>query len=322
MLYLRGGMWKDKRIVSQEWVKASTQNIMKTSGEYGDFDYGYHLWVGKKQPSFLFNGMYGQNVLGFFGSDILIVSNAGNNEFFQKGAYYDIAEKYFGAYSPAERLPRNPSSENSLRALEKSLKEPPQPLITKILGILHPLPPQCALLDGKVFTADGKSRIVGLLPLMAQVLQNNFSRGIKAFAFSVQKNVFTLTVEENDAKYNVPIGFSEAKYTTLDIHGEPYILGTQGVFRKNEDGNTVLKLKLSFLEISNSRDLKLTFDGDSLKAEFAEHPGLPQIKMYMNSLGTIGKLLDSLVSKLDPDFLDFKLKSVFEPVITFSLAEK
>jgi hypothetical protein len=322
MLFLRGGVWNGKRIISEEWIKTSTQNIMKTSAEYGDFDYGYHLWVGKNHFSFLFNGMYGQNVLGFFDSDVLIVSNAGNDEFFQKGTYYDIAEKYFGSYSPAKSLPKNPSAESSLRALEKSLKSPPQPLINKILDFLQPLPPQCAHLDGKTFTVNDKSKIIGLFPLMAQVLQNNFSQGIKSLSFSVKNNVFTLIVEENDAKYEVPIGFGDAKYSTLDIHGEPYILGTQGVFRENEDGNTVLKLTFSFLEISNSRNLKLTLDGDNLKAEFIEHPGLTQIKMYMASLGTVGKLVDTLFSKLDPDFLDFKLKNVFEPTLTFGLEKK
>lgn len=319
MLFLRGGIWNGKRIVSEEWVTASTQNILKTSDEYGNFNYGYHLWVGKKQPSFLFNGMYGQNVLGFFNNDILIVSNAGNDEFFQKGRYYEIAEKYFGAYVPAERLPRNPVAERSLRTLEKSLKESQQPLITKIFGLVNHLPPQCSHLNGKVFVTDSKSKVVSLLPLMAQVLQNNFGKGIKAFSFAIKNGDFMLTVEESDESYEVPIGFADAKYTTLNIHGEPYMLGTQGVFRENEDGNTVLKLTLSFLEISNSRNLKLTFEGNNIKVEFLEHPGLKQIKIYMASLGTVGKLLDSLFSKLDPDFLDFKLRNIFEPVLNLSI---
>ena len=33
----------------------------KTPEEIGDFDYGYQIWVGRREDTFLFNGMLGQN---------------------------------------------------------------------------------------------------------------------------------------------------------------------------------------------------------------------------------------------------------------------
>lgn len=322
MLILRGGIWNGKRIISESWIKASTQSIMKTTPDYGEFDYGYHLWVGKKHNSFLFNGMFGQNVLGFFDSDILIVSNAGNDEFFHKATYYDIVEKYFGSYFPSKHLSKDSTAEKRLRRLEERISKTPQPLMTKILTVLRPIPPQCVMLNGKSYVTDDKLKGIGLFPLMSQVLQNNFSKGIKAFTFSLKNGEFYITVEENESTHEIPLGFSEPKYKTLDINGESYLLGSQGCFCENEDGNMVLKLTLSFLEIANSRNLKFIFDGDDLKVEFKEHPGLMQIKLYMASLGTIGKLIDSLFSRLDPDFMDFKLKSIFEPVLTANLDKK
>jgi hypothetical protein len=320
MLYLLGGVWKGKRIISAEWLKASTQNIMKTSAELGGFDYGYHIWVGKSQPSFLFNGMFGQNVLGFFDTGILLVSNAGNDELFQQGAYYSIAEKYFGrGFSPADKLPKNYSAERRLRILEKSLGKTPPSFLAKFLCLFRPLPKQCVQLIGKSFIIDGKIKSVGLFPLIAQVLQNNFTQGIKSFAFSVKNETFMLLIDENDCSYEIPIGFSEAKYSNVNIHGEPYILAAEGSFSENEDGNLVLLLKLYFIEIANSRSVKFTFDGDNIRIDFSDRPGLTQIKLYISSLGTVGKMIDLIFSKIDPDFLDFKLKNIFEPVMFASL---
>ena len=47
--------------------------------------------------------MFGQNVLGFFDSGILLVSNAGNNELFQQNSYYEIASRFFA--KPEEGRP-------------------------------------------------------------------------------------------------------------------------------------------------------------------------------------------------------------------------
>ncbi len=316
-LYLQKGIWNGKRIISESWVLESTQNIMKTPERFGDFDYGYHIWVGRKQRKFLFNGMFGQNVLGFFDSNVLVAANAGNNDMFQQSSFFPITEKYFGAdFRPADRLPENHSAEKLLRKTETGLAKPRVSFFAKYFGNAGALPKPCASLSGKTYIMDGKIRSVGLLPLFAQIIQNNYSKGLKAVSFSVINGSFYIGVIENDEAYQIPVGFNNAKYCDVSIHGEPYMLGALGSFNKDDDGNTVLLMRFSFLEIANSRTMRFTFTGDEVIVEFSERPGVQQIKMYISCIETMGRLLRSIFSVVDPDFLDFKLERIFEPVIT------
>ena len=74
-LVLNKGRWKRKRIVSEEWITMMTTACMTAPESYGDFNYGFQTWVGRKSKSFLFSGMLGQDVLGFWENNVLLVSN-------------------------------------------------------------------------------------------------------------------------------------------------------------------------------------------------------------------------------------------------------
>ncbi len=319
-LYLQGGVWNGKRIISEEWVRESSQNIMKTPERFGDFDYGYHVWVGRNQRKFLFNGMYGQNVLGFFDTNLLVVSNAGNNEMFQQSSFFPITEKYFGAgFSPPESLPRNFAAERRLRKTEAEMGKPRQSFFIKCLESAGALPRPCRLLNGRTYVMDGKIKSASLFPLFAQIIQNSYSKGLRAVSFSIENGIFHIIIMENDETYRIPVGFGAAKQSEISIRGEPYLLGTLGRFNTDDDGNTVLLIRFSFLEIANSRTMRFTFIGDEVSVEFSERPGVQQIKMYISCVETMGRLLHSIFSIVDPDFLDFKLERIFEPVMTGSL---
>ena len=84
LLVMNGGVWKGRRIVSEKYLREATTAHVTTPLDAGAFNYGYQIWVGRDTDTFLFNGMLGQNVLGFRKNGILIVSNAGNGEFFQQ----------------------------------------------------------------------------------------------------------------------------------------------------------------------------------------------------------------------------------------------
>jgi CubicO group peptidase (beta-lactamase class C family) len=94
-MVLDGGRFEDRQIVPEDWIKEATRAQVETPKSLGDYNYGYQIWVGRNERSFLFNGMFGQNVLGFFDSGVLLVSNAGNNELFQQSSYYSLATGCF-----------------------------------------------------------------------------------------------------------------------------------------------------------------------------------------------------------------------------------
>lgn len=64
-LYLHGGMWADRRIVSEEWVKRSTTSHVDTG--LPEVGYGFQWWLYKngKQPVWMALGIGGQRLFVF-----------------------------------------------------------------------------------------------------------------------------------------------------------------------------------------------------------------------------------------------------------------
>jgi len=317
-LILQGGKWNGRQIISENWIKNSTTAKVSTPADIGDFDYGYHLWVGRKQRSFLLNGMFGQNIIGFPDTGLLIVSTGGNSELFQQSSYFAYLEKYFGAdYTPPAKLSEGRAA---FRKLQKKIKELSQNSAPgqKLFFLRPSLPKQCLALSGKSYVIDSETCKAGFFPLVLQALQNNYSSAMNRISFSVENGVFFMTIEEDDAKHRLPVGFSRPEYTTLDMHGEPYIAGTQGSFAADEDGNMVLKLRVSFIETSSSRFMKLVFSGDELTVRCTENPGKRFVRSYIDTLEkelASNRLIETILSIVDSDYLDYKLDKVLEPVL-------
>jgi len=87
-LYLNGGIWRGRRVVSEDWVRASTVMSTPLGPEYGlVYGYGYNWWLGRTEYGdstvayFRASGWGGQEVLVYPGLDLVIV--------FTSGGYYD-----------------------------------------------------------------------------------------------------------------------------------------------------------------------------------------------------------------------------------------
>ena len=115
-LYLQKGKWKGEQIIPESWVEASTQKRWETPDD--TYGYGYQLWMEQRPGSFEFNGMLGQNVVIYPDMDMVLVTNAGNNELFQDCIMLNIIRKYFPPeYTPADTLPENPGAALLLKRL-------------------------------------------------------------------------------------------------------------------------------------------------------------------------------------------------------------
>ena len=100
---MEGGRFEGRQIVPEEWITEQTAKQAEPPKNLGNYDYGYQTWVGRNEKAFLFNGMFGQNVLGFQESGYLLVSNAGNNELFQQSNYYSLATRFVAETAPSAR---------------------------------------------------------------------------------------------------------------------------------------------------------------------------------------------------------------------------
>ncbi len=91
------------QIVPSAYIRDAVTAQTATPRDCGDFDYGYQIWVGRESfgHAYLFNGMLGQNVLLFPDTDTVLVSYAGNDEFFQTTPYYRMARDTFSTPASA-----------------------------------------------------------------------------------------------------------------------------------------------------------------------------------------------------------------------------
>ncbi len=87
-LYLNGGVWNGRRVISTEWVDASTMLTTPLAGSYRTlYGYGYNWWLGRSPYAggtveyFRAAGWGGQDVYVFPALDLVVV--------FTAGGYYD-----------------------------------------------------------------------------------------------------------------------------------------------------------------------------------------------------------------------------------------
>lgn len=332
-LVMQKGKWGDKQLISESWIKEAASYKVTAPQSFGDYNYGYQIWVGRERNSFLFNGMYGQNALGFWDTGILIVCNSSYNDIFQRNSYFRIVEKYFSKdFRPAESLPENNGAYKRLQSVLNKHNKPVHAKkgswfaslfegagkngLTELLNVIN---------EKTYYVKKGDALSVGLLPLLVQTVQNNFTKGLDNISFKVDNGSLTVTINENDESYSLPVGFAAPAYTELTFHGEPYRVGVSGRFATNEDDIPVLVIRVSFMEIPNTRLLKIFFYKDKIVTRWFESPGMEFITDGLSVLMAEMKLnpvFENLVTKADPDLILYKIESSFEPEVTAWLEKR
>jgi len=343
VLVMENGVWHGKRILSAEWLAKAGSKQVDTGAVSAYYDYGYQMWTGRNHDSFLFNGMLGQNVIGFRESGVILVSNAGNNEFFHQSNYFPLAEKYFGSEkclgirggdasgaelkktlstlrTPPYAIAEKPRTENKKKIFgftlfKKDNKESPVPL----------LPRQCAVLNGITFTAEGDNApSVGLMPVVLQGVQNNYTSGFTSLSFLQNGSQFHITYSENEETHLLLVGFGSPAESILTFHGIPYHVKTSGVFTKNEDGVPLLKVRIAFVETPLTRYIKLYYTGKHPYMEQYETPGgdfiydlIKEIKGGLESTPLIG----TTIKGVDNDYLRYRIDKKFAPILRLTSAK-
>lgn len=333
-LVLQKGRWGDRNLISEKWIEDVTSFHARTPLNFGNYNYGYQIWVGKEDNSFLFNGMFGQNVIGWPDTGILIVSSSGNNELFQRSNYFTLLGDYFPAdlkkgivssdMISDEALPENPAAYYRLKKVIHGFRneyrqENKKPVVSGRQMKITEFHEFFVKIDGKDYIVDeAAAPAVGLLPLITQTMQNNYTRGLRGFRFEYQNEGLILIIVEADEIYKLPVGLDSPKYTDLDFHGEPYRVGITGVANIDGDGSPVLSLRISFVEIASTRFLKITFRNDSIIVKWSESPGE---SYFINALADIKNefklylFLEKAFALKTGDFFHAKINSILEPVI-------
>lgn len=136
-LYLKGGMWEGRQIVSSQWIEQTVQPHSALSETEG---YGYGWWLQSISPTdhlFFANGRGGQNIYVWPAKDIVVVLTGGG---------YDIEKIQQPLLSTIQSdglLPENQKDNKRLQDMLATITRPPEP------KPVPPLPETAKRISGK-----------------------------------------------------------------------------------------------------------------------------------------------------------------------------
>lgn len=327
MLLLNGGVWNGRRILGEEFIREMTSSQIGTPEEDGGFGYGFHVWMGKREGSYFFNGMLGQNVYCMPDAGAVVVVTGGNDKLFGNSETNDILYRYFeGQFAAPRALPENRQALSALRHTERNLKSSAYRFredirAGKLLNFLSwwdrsALPREAVFLSGREYKLE--KSFVRFLPMFIQLLSNSYTPGISKIGFELKKEKFQVKLTEGESTYEIAVGFEKFEYSTVMVNGEPYLLAAMGMFTFDEDSNPVLKISIPFLEHSNGRLLKIHFlEGGRIKLRWLELPGKEILSSGAQAMldGMSDLVLNQIKSKFDLDLIFEMIDSLMEPVV-------
>jgi hypothetical protein len=153
-LYLNGGEWEGRRILSREWVAEATRGQVPTGGAD---DYGFGWWVSSssREPTyFRADGTYGQRILVVPSLDLVVVTTGGG--FSPDRIFESIAS---AAADDSSALPANPAGTERLRSVVERLAQGPEP------EPVPPSPPMASRISGRTYVFDPNRYVIHSLRL-------------------------------------------------------------------------------------------------------------------------------------------------------------
>ncbi len=326
VMMLDGGVFRGKRLLSKEWVKLSTATHMTTPDIVGPYNYGYQMWVSRKNDSFLFNGMLGQNVWVCPKNNLVVSLNSGNNELFQNSPAMAVIEKYL-SYDLSSDLHDSCFSGDllELREAEEHFFESRHWVrpyeerrgLSYALGFKskRPYPEEWDQLIGRYQFAKNN---IGILPLIVRVMQNNMKGSLDGIEFRKDGERIFFIFTESGESYEFEVGFYDFKTTVLNYHGEKYIVRVIGEAMEDEDRNMLFKLELLFPETPNTRMIKFSFEEDgSLLMRMSEMPNHKIADVYLEEMTVSNPALAFVFNlfekRVGGNIVEVKLRETFSP---------
>jgi len=283
-LYLQGGVWEGKRLLSKEWVKAATSKQTDTFLGDESGGYGYQVWV-NHDGSFQFNGAFGQYVMVFPERNAVVAMYSGCADLFARGDLMRFVHAtLFGGFS--KPLPQNPEALMALRNAEKSLSlafPDPNPEAGNDAAAFDKL---AALFDKKEFRME--SNPSGIFPLAIQCVEGNFSAGTELVRFIKKGDGLFITLYEYNERntFMVDKNGAWAPFCAA-MRGERFFAAARGTWYVSDEA-AVLHVMVPFTETPHMRLYTFTYDRSigNLNVKFDEMPSIDKAgRMLMDLIG-------------------------------------
>ena len=323
-LFLEGGSFLGGRIISEDFIKAAGSVKAISPGISGDFNYGYHTWVGRTTDEKLFNGMLGQNVWICPRNNIVVVVTGGNNELFQDSPTLEIIRKYLGGEIRDELHMKDvrvlQEKENHFFDCRRWVRpKEPRRGILYFLGVRRRK--RFDTLWGEVLGSYSIcANNVGMLPLFVRAMQNNLDSSIESLTLSQIDDSLYLTFTESGAEYSIQVGLYEYKSAVWNIRGEKYLVRAMGEAFVNSDGVCEYRIELIFPELPNTRMIKITRpDEDRVSITLSEIPNNRIAENLMSRLSEINPAvafgIDILERRFGEGIVATSLRKTFTPTL-------
>ena len=341
LLFMNGGVYNGIRILSEEFVKMATSPQIGTDMPYSPL-YGMQIWMDHREGSFMFNGMLGQNVHCYPDLDMIIAVNGGHDSVFQKSSVTDLIRTHFGDGFRILSGDADPAAARSDQAKLAALKErcegsalSSMPAVPVKGGWKRRYIPGTGTLPDPVLffrsiagnTYELQEKGIGVMPLMMQVIHNNYTRGISLIRFRTLKRTVYMDVLEGPETFSIPVGFGKGRHASLDFMGETYLIGTKGRLSRDEDGRTVLSLRICFIEEACERLIRIVFEKDgNTRLYFDETPGSEMIAKTLEKIApgssSTSPIMNSILAQISPELVRTAVRTGISPVARGILRER
>ena len=314
-----GGTFFGRRILSRYWIDEMTSKKSEKVGNSAEFDYGYHIWVGRENDELLFNGMFGQNVWISPKNQTIVVINSGNSELFQRSGTIGIIRKYLG-YEYNDTMHRDrflfALRDKALRFFESRhwIRSRGHRGVLQRLGLIR------ERTDNLWYGIVGEYRFaknnVGMLPFFLSLMQNNLHRSLEKMTVTVGSGSVTLAFTEAGEDYLIEFGLGRFISTVIDFRGEKYLVSAIAEVIEDEDRNPVYKFEIIFPEMPNTRKIKITRTDGGIFIRFSEMPDSRLVTQYTDSFtgsAIVMVALAAMKKRMGEGFIESLSARLFEP---------
>ena len=275
MMY--GGTFMGQRILSEEWIRLSSEMKAVAPDVNGGFNYAYHLWISRAGGETLFNGMLGQNVWLCPKNDIIVVMTGGNNEIFQASPALEIVRKYLGGDIDDRINGRDLAVLRQKEAMFFECRKWVRPR-ERSRGFLCWLgiKPRTEF-DEEWRTALGDYSFcennVGMLPLIVRAMQNNLECSLEMLSIKEIEGELWLRYVEGGRRYAIHVGLYGYERNIIDLCGEKYVVMAMGEATFDSSGEREFRIELILPETASTRMLSIKRpDIDRITLELSETP--------------------------------------------------
>lgn len=302
-----------KQLISRKWIEEATKAKVKIDCNSVIDGYGYHIWI-LKDGSYLFNGLFGQNVYINPSRNMVIAIFASSYAIFPDeklvGSLINYAANDNNFVKDKDNIFDNIVSSFKINNLKKNKNLFPNKYDTDNTDIKNFVLPW---LSKEYFF---KEYAGSVLPLASQIMYSNYSGGVVSIKADIKENtlIFYIT-EKKDNHYTLYFDINDDaiyRYQVLLIGGKEMPIATKAQVLRDEYNRKYLSLNICYLEEVSDRFIMLFFEDNKLIVKMVETPNISVV---------INKLLEETPvfksknkSKHDiPDYVKYKFENIVCP---------